>query len=79
MTTQTTYTCDGCGKEKRGVPHADQKHDFQDGTDGIPQDWSDLRLQDFGNPIRAYFRHYCPSCTRRMLELINNPFLKEAK
>jgi hypothetical protein len=74
MTTQTTYTCNGCGKQKRGVPH----HDFQDGYDGIPEDWSELRLQDFSNPIRAYWRHYCPGCTKRMLEIINNPLERPA-
>jgi hypothetical protein len=70
MTTQTIYRCDGCGKEKRGVPKADQKHGFQDGEDEIPEGWSDLRLQDFGNPLRAYFRHYCPGCTKRMVATI---------
>ena len=73
MTTQTTYTCDGCGKQKRGVPEAGQEYGFRDGQDAIAEDWSDLRLQDFGHPIRAYFRHYCPGCTRCIVEIINNP------
>jgi hypothetical protein len=73
MTTQTTYRCDGCGKEKRGIHEAKQEYTFGDGTDGIPEDWSNLRLQDFGTPIRAYFRHYCPGCTKRMIAIINGP------
>jgi hypothetical protein len=69
MTTQTTYTCDGCGKERRGSAKLES---MVDGRDSLPEDWSDLRLQDFGNPMRAYHRHYCPGCTKRMLEIINN-------
>jgi hypothetical protein len=69
----STYKCDGCGKEKRGIPQAEQKYTFNDGEDGIPEDWSQLWLKDFGTPIRACFRHYCPGCTKRVLAIINSP------
>lgn len=26
--------------------------------------------------LRAYFRHYCPGCTRRMIAIINNTLEK---
>jgi hypothetical protein len=73
MTTQTTYTCDGCGHQKRGVPQGSGPHDLEDGKDWHPDDWSDLRLQDYGKPMRGYFRHYCPGCTKRMLAIITSP------
>ena len=73
MTTQTSYTAMAAASEKRGVPQAEQQYTFNDGEDGIPEDWSKLWLKDFGSPVRAYFRHYCPGCTKRMLEIINNP------
>ena len=42
MTTKTIYNCNGCGKEKRGQPTAEQEHDFRDGEETIPEDWSRL-------------------------------------
>ena len=67
MTSQTNY---GCGKHKHGVPTAGREHELRDGVDTLPEDWSDLRLQNFGTPTRAYFRHL-PSCTARMIAIIN--------
>ena len=74
ITSQTGFTCDGCGKQKRGVPTAGQQHELRDGTDALPKDWSDLGLQDFGTLTRAYFRHFCPGCTKRLIAIINSPF-----
>lgn len=74
MTSRSVYVCDGCNQEKQGVPTADQQYELRDGCDAILDGWSDLRLQDFGSPTRAYFRHYCAKCTRRMLTVLNTPF-----
>ena len=73
MTSQTVFTCDGCGEQKRGQPTAEVEHDLRDGCDAIPEKWSSLTLSVFGSGGRMNSRHCCPGCTRRMLAIVNTP------